>query len=167
VEDGTCDEGEEAVGGKDGDGAEIDDLGTMAVGIREHDEEKEEVIAGALGRSYGLYQGEARRMDYSYVSFVSCAHRNARIEGPVELSARHEGVLRVDLVKPLAAFPEDQWAKRDQAMAVRRTLQTFQQRLVIRKVHLIRTPELSVPGDRRRSTSLYAEGALVVGEPTG
>ena len=39
-------------------------------------------------------------MDDSYVSFVSGAYRNARIEGLVELAARREGVrvLGVDLV---------------------------------------------------------------------
>jgi hypothetical protein len=45
VEDGTCNEEAEAVGGKDGDDSEIDDPDTMAVGVRERDEE-EEVIAG-------------------------------------------------------------------------------------------------------------------------
>ena len=47
VEDGTCNEGGEAVeGGKDGDDAEIDDPDTMAVGVGERDEEDEKVIAG-------------------------------------------------------------------------------------------------------------------------
>ena len=47
VEDGTCNEGGEAVeGGRDGDDAEIDDPDTMAVGVGERDEEDEKVIAG-------------------------------------------------------------------------------------------------------------------------
>jgi hypothetical protein len=45
MEDGTCNEGGEAVGGgRNGDDAEIDDLDTMTVG--EGDEEDEKVIAG-------------------------------------------------------------------------------------------------------------------------
>ena len=45
VEDRTCNEGGEAVGGgRDGDDAEIDDPDTMTV--REGDEEDEKVIAG-------------------------------------------------------------------------------------------------------------------------
>jgi hypothetical protein len=45
VEDKTCNEGAEAVGGRDGDNSEIDDPDTMAVGVKERDEE-EVVIAG-------------------------------------------------------------------------------------------------------------------------
>jgi hypothetical protein len=45
VEDGTCNEEAEAVGGRDRDDSGIDDPDTMAVCVRERDEE-EEVIAG-------------------------------------------------------------------------------------------------------------------------
>ena len=47
MEDGTCNEdgGEGTVGGRDGEDAETDS-DTIAVGVRERDEEEEYVIAG-------------------------------------------------------------------------------------------------------------------------
>jgi hypothetical protein len=41
VDDGTCNEGERTVGGRDGD-----DTDTIAVGVRESDDEEEEIIDG-------------------------------------------------------------------------------------------------------------------------
>ena len=45
VEDGTCNNGERTVGGRDGDDVETD-TDTIAVGVREGDEEEEETIDG-------------------------------------------------------------------------------------------------------------------------
>ena len=45
VDDGTCNEGERTVGGRDRDDAETD-ADTIAVGIREGDEEEEGIIDG-------------------------------------------------------------------------------------------------------------------------
>jgi hypothetical protein len=45
VDDGTRNKGERTVGGRDGDDAETD-TDTIAVGVREGDEEEEEIIDG-------------------------------------------------------------------------------------------------------------------------
>jgi hypothetical protein len=45
VDDGTCNEGERTVGGRDRDDAETD-TDTIAVGVREGDEEEEVIIDG-------------------------------------------------------------------------------------------------------------------------
>ena len=50
VEDGTCNEGREAVRrGRDRDDAEIDDPDTMAVGVREREEDGEVISGDSLG----------------------------------------------------------------------------------------------------------------------
>ena len=49
VEDGTCNEGGEAVGRRDGDDAEIDDPDTTAVGVREREEDGEIIPGDSLG----------------------------------------------------------------------------------------------------------------------
>jgi hypothetical protein len=134
-------------------------------------------MSGPSGNAMDCTEGEARRMDDSYVSSVSGAHRDSRIEVLVGLAVRREGVrvLGVDSVikdevvgsvsggpmgeegpgKGGTTDPADLGAETRDPEG---TLNTDSGSWVSLAIVIVDADGVLVP---------MSEGALVVGEPTG